>query len=267
MVLKQAKTIQSGPEKNIRKVDKKEQNEANCTNLFTCNCKITTDKLFQMLYFTWTKFQHRPSSLRAVKYNFNVPVNSQMQCSHVIQTQAQKCDGMHINVDAIYQGGTKFAHKTSKTQTAFIGSIFSDERNPPFWSADAQFILLRILRSSKYVKLIYVFGSAYVKIGVWIKVGPQPLFSAEPGMKNGWAGPNYTSHFKLIHMVYFTGTKESLPVRIKQSWKSTQKSKFWNFVRIKPIISLIGFSPEQEKFIKGCVCFKGAFFAVKIDKK
>ena len=42
-----------------------------------------------------------PSSLRAVKYNFNTLANSQMQCSHVIQTQAQNCDGMHINVDAI----------------------------------------------------------------------------------------------------------------------------------------------------------------------
>ena len=31
-----------------------------------------------------------PSSLRAVKYNFNILVNSQMQCSHVIQAQAQK---------------------------------------------------------------------------------------------------------------------------------------------------------------------------------
>ena len=42
----------------------------------------------------------------------------------------------------------------------------------------------------KYIKLIYVFGSAHVKIGVWIKTGPQPLFPAEPGVKNGWADPN-----------------------------------------------------------------------------
>ena len=48
-------------------------------------------------------------------------VNSQMQCSHVIQTQAQKCDGMHINFDAVYQGHSKFARETSKTQTALIG--------------------------------------------------------------------------------------------------------------------------------------------------
>ena len=72
-----------------------------------------------------TPFQ-LPSSLRAVKYNFNILANSKMQCSHVIQTQAQKCDKMHINVDAVYQGERKFARETSKTQTALIGSIFSD---------------------------------------------------------------------------------------------------------------------------------------------
>ena len=55
-----------------------------------------------------------------------------MQCSHVIQTQVQKCDGVHINFDAVYQGHGKFARETSKTQTALIGSIFSDQRNPPF---------------------------------------------------------------------------------------------------------------------------------------
>ena len=72
-----------------------------------------------------TRFQ-LPSSLSAVKYNFNILVNSQRQCSHVIQTQAQKCDKMHIKVDAVYQGDSKFARETSKTQTALIGSIFSD---------------------------------------------------------------------------------------------------------------------------------------------
>ena len=72
------------------------------------------------------------TSIRTVKYNFNILVNSQMQCSHLIQTQAQKCVGMHINFDAVYQGETKFVRETSKTQTALIGSIFSDERNAPF---------------------------------------------------------------------------------------------------------------------------------------
>ena len=34
--------------------------------------------------------------------------------------------------DAVYQGNSKFARKTSKTQTALIGSIFSDERTRHF---------------------------------------------------------------------------------------------------------------------------------------
>ena len=33
---------------------------------------------------------------------------------------------------SVYQGESNFARETSKTQTALIGSIFSDERNPPF---------------------------------------------------------------------------------------------------------------------------------------
>ena len=55
-----------------------------------------------------------------------------MQCSHVIQTQAQKCDGIHINFDAVYQEDSKFARETSTTQTALIGSISSDERTRHF---------------------------------------------------------------------------------------------------------------------------------------
>ena len=44
-----------------------------------------------------------------------------MQFSQVIQTQAQKCDEMHINFDAVYQGDSKFARETNKTQAALIG--------------------------------------------------------------------------------------------------------------------------------------------------
>ena len=162
-------------------------------------------------------FNFHPLCVRWNIYNFSILVNSQMQCSHVIQTQAQKCDGMHINVVAVYQRASKFARETSKTQTAFIGSIFSDKRNPPFWCADAhpdaQFILLRILRSSKYIKntlinlcIWFSQGSAHVKICVWIKAGPQPLFPAEPGVKKGWADRNYISRFELIQTPYFTWT-------------------------------------------------------------
>ena len=38
---------------------------------------------------------------------------------------------MHINFDAIYQGGNKFASETRETQTTLIGS-FSDQQKPPF---------------------------------------------------------------------------------------------------------------------------------------
>ena len=37
-------------------------------------------------------------------------------------SNTSKCDGMHINFDAVYQGDSKFARETSKTQTALIGS-------------------------------------------------------------------------------------------------------------------------------------------------
>ena len=73
---------------------------------------------------------HLRNSLRAVKYNFNILVNSQMQCSHVIQTQAQKCDdGMHINVDAVYQRASKFARETSKLHLSAQSSLTSETRH------------------------------------------------------------------------------------------------------------------------------------------
>ena len=136
-----------------------------------------------------TGFQF-PSPLRAVKYNFNILDNSQMQCSRVIQTQAQKCDGMHINFRCRLPRRQQVCTRNQQNPNSTYRPIFSDERNPPFWCADAQFILLRILRSSKYIKniyikLIYVFVSCHLKIGVLIKAGPQSLFPAEPGVKNG----------------------------------------------------------------------------------
>ena len=71
-----------------------------------------------------------------------------MQCLHVIQTQAQKGDGMHINFDAVYHGDSKFVRETSETQAALIGSSLTSETR----HFHAQLILLRILRSSKYIK-------------------------------------------------------------------------------------------------------------------
>ena len=58
-----------------------------------------------------------------------------MQCSHVIQRQAQKCDGMQINVDAVYRGGSKFACETSETHELHLSAQFSltsETINPPF---------------------------------------------------------------------------------------------------------------------------------------
>ena len=56
-----------------------------------------------------------------------------MQNSHVIQSVKHSTstdyDGMHINFDAVYQGGSKFVHETRKTQTAHIG-FFSNYAKP-----------------------------------------------------------------------------------------------------------------------------------------
>ena len=51
--------------------------------------------------------------------------------------------------DAVYQGDSKFVRETSKTQTALI----------------AQSSLTSETRHFEYIKLIYVFCSAHVKIG------------------------------------------------------------------------------------------------------
>ena len=113
MVLKQqASTIQSRPVKNIRKVGKKEENEANCTNLFTCNCKITTDNNY---------------------YCFKCRTSHELNFNTRFQLPSSLCA-----FDAVYQGDSKLACETSNTQTALIGSIYSDERNLPFLCADAQ---------------------------------------------------------------------------------------------------------------------------------
>ena len=79
-------------------------------------------------------------------------VNSQMKRSHVIQTQAQKCDGMRINFDAVYQGDSKFARETSKTKTALIGSIFSDDRTRHFDALTHNLFFCAYSGLSKYIK-------------------------------------------------------------------------------------------------------------------
>ena len=59
-------------------------------------------------------------------------------------------DGMHINFDAVYQGDSKFARKPGKPKLRLSAqsSLTSETRH----FGDAQFILLRILSSSKYIK-------------------------------------------------------------------------------------------------------------------
>ena len=74
--------------KTIRKLVV-EQSEANCIYLHV-TARLQLMNCFQRrtsheLNFN-TRFQLL-SSLHAVKYDFNILVNSQMQCSHVIQTQ------------------------------------------------------------------------------------------------------------------------------------------------------------------------------------
>ena len=112
---------------------------------------------------------------------------------------------MHINFVAAYQGATASLQTKTRKHKLHISAS-----SPPLRYADALLTLLRRLGSSKYIKkilkLIYAFDSALVKYGVWIKVGPQPLFPAESGLKNGWADPNSVSRFELIKRPYFTWT-------------------------------------------------------------
>ena len=55
----------------------------NCNYLFAFNCRKTS------LLNSFTQFQLQ-IFLYAVKYNCNIQFNSQMSCSHLIQTQAKK---------------------------------------------------------------------------------------------------------------------------------------------------------------------------------
>ena len=60
----------------------------------------------------WARYSSHPLCVRR-NTTLIFLVNSQMQCSQVIQTQGQRCDGMHFNFDALYQGHSKFARETS----------------------------------------------------------------------------------------------------------------------------------------------------------
>ena len=117
---------------------------------------------------------------------------------------------MHINFDAFYQEGKQVCTRNQEnTNCTFRLSLL--------WRAKAAILMRwRTIYTSahtqvfkihqKYIKLIYVFGSAHVKIDVWIHVGPQPLFPAEPRVKNDSADPNYISRFETIQTPYFKWT-------------------------------------------------------------
>ena len=129
-------------------------------------------------------------------YNFNILVNSQMQCSHGIQTQAQKCDVMPFNVDAVYQGGSKFAIETSKQQTAFIGEL-SAQSSPT--SETGHFdVLTHILYYCAYSGLCIWLGSCEDR-----RLNQSRSTAVIPG----WArSEERLSQSELIQTPYFTWT-------------------------------------------------------------
>ena len=84
--------IQSLPVKNIRKVGKKEQNEANCTTPFTCNCKITTDKLFQTPYLNLISthdFNFHPLCVRLMPFTKERASLHEKPAKHKLHLSAQ----------------------------------------------------------------------------------------------------------------------------------------------------------------------------------
>ena len=107
-----------------------------------------------------TRFQ-LPSSLRKVKYNFNILVYLQIKHKH---KSVMECT--LILMPFTKETASLYAKPAKhKLHLSAQSSLTSETRH-----FDAQLILLRILRSSKYIKnifkLIYVFVSAHVKIGV-----------------------------------------------------------------------------------------------------
>ena len=111
---------------------------------------------------------------------------------------------MHINFDAVTKEAASLQVKPGKHKLHLSTSSLTS-RKPPF---EVQFIL-RILRSSEHIKntlneLCIWFGSCEDRC--LNQSSPQPLFLGEPGVKNGWADPNYISRFKLIQTPYFTWT-------------------------------------------------------------
>lgn len=111
---KQTIAIQSCSEKEIRKVGKKEQNEAinfiqswqaaarrQLINWFSCHTLHEQHTISNFQPFVCYEIQHNLDK----KPNCNIMVNSQMQCSHASNwnTSAHKLWWVHTNFDAVCQ--------------------------------------------------------------------------------------------------------------------------------------------------------------------
>ena len=147
------------------------------------------------------------TSLYAMKYNTSKsPTAIRLKKCNAIfvpnsnQARIENYDECALILMLFTKVVASFSTQKQKTQTAHIGG-FSEERNPPFWCADAQSILLRILSSSKYFKNLRIrFGSC-----------PNTLFPAEPGVKKGWADPNSINRLELIQTPHSI-TKIDFPI-------------------------------------------------------
>ena len=107
---------------------------------------------------------------------------------------------MHINFDAFYQEGRQICTQNQENTNCNYRLSLLWRAKPAIlmrWRTIYTSTFTQVFKiHQKYIKLIYVFGSAHVKIGIWIKASPEPLFLAEPGVKNDRAYPNYISRFE-----------------------------------------------------------------------
>ena len=83
----------------------------------------------------------------------------------------------------------------------------------------------------KYIKLIYAFGSAHVKIGVWIKAGPQPLIGTlrktlRQRQRERDETKGLISRTIAVHVHYNSGYI-SLPSSAKQQREMTKFCVVW----------------------------------------
>ena len=69
---------------------------------------------------------------------------------------------------------------------------------PPLFSCNTLLCACsRVKPVEKYIKIIYAFGLAQLKYGVWIKAGLQPFFPAEPGGINWLSRSRWNQPFRI----------------------------------------------------------------------